>query len=76
MLQTYKSRKADLIVRFHLTERQAEVGQVVQATMPIFSLAVDGDRDGRRDPREAVRVHRPVPAEAHDQGRPQITGFA
>lgn len=28
-----------------ITERQAEVGQVVQATMPIFSLARDGDRD-------------------------------
>jgi RND family efflux transporter MFP subunit len=28
-----------------ITARQAEVGQVVQATMPIFSLAVDGDRD-------------------------------
>lgn len=28
-----------------ITARQAEVGQVVQATMPIFSLARDGDRD-------------------------------
>ncbi|AIZ34720.1 efflux RND transporter periplasmic adaptor subunit [Pseudomonas parafulva] len=28
-----------------ITARQAEVGQVVQATMPIFSLAADGDRD-------------------------------
>ena len=28
-----------------ITERQAEVGQVVQATVPIFSLARDGDRD-------------------------------
>ncbi|MDK6792794.1 efflux RND transporter periplasmic adaptor subunit, partial [Escherichia coli] len=28
-----------------VTERQAEVGQVVQATMPIFSLARDGERD-------------------------------
>ncbi|MBH3426964.1 efflux RND transporter periplasmic adaptor subunit [Pseudomonas alkylphenolica] len=28
-----------------ITERQAEVGQVVQATAPIFSLAHDGDRD-------------------------------
>ena len=28
-----------------ITERQAEVGQVVQATMPIFSLARDGERD-------------------------------
>ncbi|MFD2644021.1 efflux RND transporter periplasmic adaptor subunit [Pseudomonas japonica] len=28
-----------------ITERQAEVGQVVQATMPIFGLARDGDRD-------------------------------
>ncbi|MFB4392799.1 MULTISPECIES: efflux RND transporter periplasmic adaptor subunit [unclassified Pseudomonas] len=28
-----------------ITARQAEVGQVVQATMPIFGLAVDGDRD-------------------------------
>ena len=28
-----------------ITARQAEVGQVVQATMPIFSLARDGERD-------------------------------
>lgn len=28
-----------------ITARQAEVGQVVQATMPIFTLARDGDRD-------------------------------
>ena len=28
-----------------ITERQAEVGQVVQATMPIFGLARDGERD-------------------------------
>lgn len=28
-----------------ITERQAEVGQVVQATVPIFGLARDGDRD-------------------------------
>ncbi|PSS56664.1 efflux RND transporter periplasmic adaptor subunit [Pseudomonas sp. BBP2017] len=28
-----------------ITDRQAEVGQVVQATAPIFSLAHDGERD-------------------------------
>ncbi|MGN6985862.1 hypothetical protein ACTHSL_13510, partial [Neisseria sp. P0008.S010] len=28
-----------------ITARQAEVGQVVQATVPIFSLARDGERD-------------------------------
>ncbi|MBZ9785337.1 efflux RND transporter periplasmic adaptor subunit [Pseudomonas sp. REP124] len=28
-----------------ITARQAEVGQVVQATVPIYSLAQDGDRD-------------------------------
>jgi RND family efflux transporter MFP subunit len=28
-----------------ITARQAEVGQVVQATVPIFSLAQDGERD-------------------------------
>ncbi|WP_338479184.1 efflux RND transporter periplasmic adaptor subunit [Pseudomonas trivialis] len=28
-----------------ITARQVEVGQVVQATMPIFSLATDGERD-------------------------------
>jgi RND family efflux transporter MFP subunit len=28
-----------------ITERQAEVGQVVQATVPIFGLARDGERD-------------------------------
>ncbi|WP_313741214.1 efflux RND transporter periplasmic adaptor subunit [Pseudomonas sp.] len=28
-----------------ITQRQAEVGQVVQATQPMFRLAADGDRD-------------------------------
>jgi multidrug efflux pump subunit AcrA (membrane-fusion protein) len=37
-----------------ITERQAEVGQVVQATMPMFSLARDGARDAVFNVRIAV----------------------
>lgn len=42
-----------------ITARQAEVGQVVQATMPIFSLAVDGDRDAVFNVYEALLVSPP-----------------
>ncbi|MDF0729423.1 efflux RND transporter periplasmic adaptor subunit [Pseudomonas entomophila] len=42
-----------------ITARQAEVGQVVQATMPIFSLAVDGDRDAVFNVYEALLVTPP-----------------
>ncbi|WP_085582024.1 MULTISPECIES: efflux RND transporter periplasmic adaptor subunit [unclassified Pseudomonas] len=42
-----------------ITERQAEVGQVVQATMPIFSLARDGDRDAVFNVYESLLAERP-----------------
>lgn len=42
-----------------ITARQAEVGQVVQATMPIFSLAVDGDRDAVFNVYESLLVKPP-----------------
>jgi hypothetical protein len=45
-----------------ITERQAEVGQVVQATMPIFSLAVDGDRDAVFNVYESLLVAPPSDA--------------
>ncbi|MCU1761982.1 efflux RND transporter periplasmic adaptor subunit [Pseudomonas sp. 14P_8.1_Bac3] len=43
-----------------ITARQAEVGQVVQATMPIFSLARDGERDA------VFNVYESLLAEAPD----------
>ena len=46
-----------------ITARQAEVGQVVQATMPIFSLAVDGDRDAVFNVYESLLVAPPGNAE-------------
>ena len=42
-----------------ITERQAEVGQVVQATAPIFSLAHDGDRDAVFNVYESLLVAPP-----------------
>lgn len=42
-----------------ITERQAEVGQVVQATVPIFSLARDGDRDAVFNVYESLLVAPP-----------------
>ncbi|MDD0975906.1 efflux RND transporter periplasmic adaptor subunit [Pseudomonas fontis] len=42
-----------------ITARQAEVGQVVQATVPIFSLAVDGDRDAVFNVYESLLVAPP-----------------
>jgi RND family efflux transporter MFP subunit len=43
-----------------ITERQAEVGQVVQATMPIFNLARDGDRDAVFNVYESLLAERPA----------------
>ncbi|MNJ15942.1 Multidrug resistance protein MdtE precursor [compost metagenome] len=43
-----------------ITERQAEVGQVVQATVPIFTLARDGDRDAVFNVYEALLVAPPT----------------
>ncbi|WP_017901980.1 efflux RND transporter periplasmic adaptor subunit [Pseudomonas asplenii] len=42
-----------------ITARQAEVGQVVQATMPIFSLARDGERDAVFNVYESLLVEPP-----------------
>ncbi|RAU46068.1 MULTISPECIES: efflux RND transporter periplasmic adaptor subunit [unclassified Pseudomonas] len=42
-----------------ITARQAEVGQVVQATMPIFSLARDGERDAVFNVYESLFVQPP-----------------
>lgn len=43
-----------------ITARQAEVGQVVQATMPIFSLARDGERDAVFNVYESLFVNPPT----------------
>lgn len=42
-----------------ITARQAEVGQVVQPTVPIFSLATDGDRDAVFNVYESLLVAPP-----------------
>ncbi|MBD9442083.1 efflux RND transporter periplasmic adaptor subunit [Pseudomonas sp. PDM04] len=42
-----------------ITARQAEVGQVVQATVPIFSLARDGERDAVFNVYESLLAHEP-----------------
>ncbi|MCY1412269.1 Multidrug resistance protein MdtA [compost metagenome] len=39
-----------------ITARQAEVGQVVQATMPIYSMARDGERDAVFNVYESVLI--------------------
>ncbi|MBD8496003.1 efflux RND transporter periplasmic adaptor subunit [Pseudomonas syringae] len=43
-----------------ITARQAEVGQVVQATQPIFDLARDGERDAVFDVYESLFVDPPL----------------
>ena len=43
-----------------ITERQAEVGQVVQATAPIFKLARDGERDAVFNVYESLLSERPA----------------
>ena len=45
-----------------ITARQAEVGQVVQATVPIFSLATDGERDAVFNVYESLLVEPPPDA--------------
>ncbi|MBA1296397.1 efflux RND transporter periplasmic adaptor subunit [Pseudomonas lurida] len=45
-----------------ITARQAEVGQVVQATVPIFSLARDGERDAVFNVYESLLVEPPSDA--------------
>ncbi|WP_434518327.1 efflux RND transporter periplasmic adaptor subunit [Pseudomonas sp. NFX1] len=62
-----------------ITERQAEVGQVVQATMPIFGLARDGDRDAVFNVYESLLVAPPsdagVVVSLLDDPRVQAQGF-
>src|SRR5690606_8156090 len=43
-----------------ITARQAEVGQVVQATMPIFGLARDGERDAVFNVYESLFIEPPT----------------
>jgi RND family efflux transporter MFP subunit len=61
-----------------ITARQAEVGQVVQATAPIFSLARDGDRDAVFNVYESLFVtppgDQPVPVSLLDNPQVKTTG--
>lgn len=61
-----------------ITARQAEVGQVVQATAPIFSLARDGDRDAVFNVYESLFVepptHAPVDVTLLDNPKVKATG--
>lgn len=58
-----------------ITARQAEVGQVVQATVPIFSLARDGERDAVFNVYESLLVEPPPdkPITVSLLENPQIT---
>lgn len=62
-----------------ITARQAEVGQVVQATMPIFSLARDGERDAVFNVYESLLVAAPsdtgVTVSLLDDPKVQAQGF-
>jgi len=42
-----------------ITTRNLEVGQVVQAAQPVFTLAQDGDRDAVFDVNESIFFHNP-----------------
>jgi RND family efflux transporter MFP subunit len=57
-----------------ITARQAEVGQVVQATVPIFSQARDGERDAVFNVYESLFVQPPTdqPVEVTLLDNPQI----
>jgi len=61
-----------------ITARQAEVGQVVQATVPIFDLARDGDRDAVFNVYESLFVepptHQPVKVSLLDDPRVSTQG--
>ncbi len=61
-----------------ITARQAEVGQVVQATMPIFSQARDGERDAVFNVYESLFVQppgdQPVEVTLLDNPRIKATG--
>ncbi|WP_277961507.1 efflux RND transporter periplasmic adaptor subunit [Pseudomonas sp. RIT-To-2] len=61
-----------------ITARQAEVGQVVQATVPIFSLARDGERDAVFNVYESLFVQppteQPVPVSLVEDPRVQTRG--
>jgi len=57
-----------------ITSRQAEVGQVVQATVPIFGLARDGERDAVFNVYESLFVEPPTdqPVQVTLLDNPQI----
>lgn len=61
-----------------ITARQAEVGQVVQATMPVFGLARDGDRDAVFNVYESLFVKpvddQPVTVSLVDNPKIQVAG--
>lgn len=61
-----------------ITARQAEVGQVVQATAPIFGLARDGDRDAVFNVYESLFVdpptHQPVDVTLLDNPKIKTSG--
>lgn len=61
-----------------ITARQAEVGQVVQATVPIFSLARDGERDAVFNVYESLLVgaskDRPITVSLVDNPKIQALG--
>lgn len=60
-----------------ITARQAEVGQVVQATMPIFGLARDGERDAVFNVYESLFVQPPgdQPVQVSLLDNPAIKAF-
>ncbi|MEQ7918927.1 efflux RND transporter periplasmic adaptor subunit [Xanthomonas sp. WHRI 1810A] len=62
-----------------ITARQAEVGQVVQATAPIFGLARDGDRDAVFNVYESLFVdpptHQPVDVTLLDNPKIKTSGI-
>lgn len=61
-----------------ITARQAEVGQVVQATVPVFSLARDGERDAVFNVYESLLMEAPsardIVVSLLDNPKIQVTG--
>ncbi|NBJ13849.1 efflux RND transporter periplasmic adaptor subunit [Microvirga arsenatis] len=62
-LATAQDQQAQTVLRAGvsgiITERNAEVGQVVQAAQPVFSIAHDGPRDAVFDVQESVFLQEP-----------------
>ena len=61
-----------------ITARQAEVGQVIQATVPVFGLARDGDRDAVFNVYESLFAQpgsqQPIPVSLLDNPQVKTTG--